>query len=194
MNRLSCKCGAVSGYIRDGSPSNRVRCYCTDCQAFGRFFGPAGGVLDPQGGTTVVQVAQSRLQIDTGLDQLACLRLKPKGLLRWYARCCNTPIGNTLQNPGISMVGLIHTCLDPATLDRDFGPVTAEVYTDTAIGSPKPRQHGLPGTIVKCLAMVIMDRLSGRYRRSPLFSQAGKPVAEPRILAREEVAALKRVD
>jgi len=194
MHRLSCKCGAVSGCIRDGSPSNRVRCYCTDCQAFGRFFGPAAGVLDSQGGTTVVQVAQSRLQIDTGVDQLACLRLTPKGLLRWYARCCNTPIGNTLQNPRISMVGLIHTCLNPTTLDCDFGPVTAEVFTSTAIGSPKPRQHGLLGTIVKCLAMVTKDRLSGRYRRSPLFSQVGKPVAEPCILAREEVATLKRVD
>jgi len=182
----------VSGYIRDGSPSNRVRCYCTDCQAFGRFFGSGAGVLDAQGGTEIVQVAQSRLQIDTGLDQLACIRLTPKGLLRWYARCCNTPIGNTLANPRVSTVGLIHNCLDSATLDRDLGPVAAEVNTDTANGNPKPRQRGLFRMIVKVLAMAITDRVSGRYRQSPLFSQAGRPVVEPRVLAVDEIAELKR--
>ena len=136
-------------------------------------------------------MSQSRLQIDTGLDQLACVRLTAKGLLRWYARCCNTPIGNTLANPRVSIVGLIHTCLDPATIDRDFGAVTAAVNTHTATGSTMPRQHRLLSTIGKFLVMSIADRISGRYRQSPLFSRAGSPVVEPRVLATEEVARLK---
>jgi hypothetical protein len=36
------------------------------------------------------------------------------GLLRWYAACCKTPIGNTLPNFRASFVGLIHSCLQNA--------------------------------------------------------------------------------
>jgi hypothetical protein len=192
MHRLNCKCGSVSGYVRDGTPSNHLRCYCSDCQAFGRFFGPDSAVLDRKGGTEIVQVSQSRVQIERGLDQLACMRLSPKGLLRWYARCCNTPIGNTLANPRVSVIGLIHTCLDAATLERNFGSSTADVNTNAAIGPGKPTQHGLLSTVSKVLVMILTDRITGRYRKSQFFSEAGKPVVEPRILSSDEVALLKR--
>jgi hypothetical protein len=37
----------------------------------------------------------------------------------WYARCCNTPIGNTLVDYRISFIGLVHTCLQsPEKLAR----------------------------------------------------------------------------
>lgn len=38
-------------------------------------------------------------------ENLACLRLTDKGLLRWYSTCCQTPIGNTSANWKISFVG-----------------------------------------------------------------------------------------
>lgn len=191
MHRISCKCGAVRGHVLDGSPSNRVRCYCADCQAFGRYFGPEAGVLDAQGGTEIIQVSQSRLRFDTGLEQLACLRLSPRGLLRWYARCCNTPLGNTLPNPRVSLVGLVHSCMDHAAIDRDFGSRVADVNTNSALGDPRPRQSGMARTIGRFLVMVARDRVSGRYRRSPLFTDEGKPVADPHLLDRAEVDALK---
>lgn len=191
MHNISCKCGAVRGRVLDGSPSNRVRCYCTDCQAFGRYFGAAAGVLDAHGGTEIVQVAQSRLHIDSGLDQLACLRLSPRGLLRWYARCCNTPLGNTLPNPKVSLIGLVHSCMDHASLDRDFGDRVADVNTDSALGDPRPRKRGLAGTIGRFLVMTAKDRVSGRYRRSPLFTREGRPVADPQLLDRATVDTLK---
>lgn len=192
MHNISCKCGAVRGHILDGSPSNRVRCYCTDCQAFGRYFGAEAGVLDTRGGTEIVQVAQSRLHIDSGLDQLACLRLSPRGLLHWYARCCNTPLGNTLPNPKVSLIGLVHSCMDHASLDRDFGDCVADVNTDSALGDSRPRQSGLARTIARFLVMVTKDRVSGHYRRSPLFTGEGRPVVEPHVLDRIQVEALKR--
>lgn len=192
MHQLQCTCGQVSGQVLAGWPSNRVRCYCADCRAFARFFGPDAGVLDFQGGTEIVQVARSRLRFDRGLDQLACLRLSPKGLLRWYARCCQTPIGNTLANPKIPIIGLIHTCLDAAALDHDFGPVSALVHTHSAVGEPKPRQHGFYGAIARCLLMIARDRVSGRYRRSPLFSDTGLPLVAPHLLGKEDVARLRR--
>ncbi|HRP86966.1 MAG TPA: DUF6151 family protein [Gammaproteobacteria bacterium] len=192
MHNFSCKCGAIRGHILDGSPSNRVRCYCSDCQAFGRYFGPEAGVLDPQGGTEVIQVSQSRLRFDSGLEQLACLRLSPRGLLRWYARCCNTPLGNSLPNPKASLIGLVHSCMDHASLDRDFGGRVADVNTSSALGDSRPRQSGLARTIGRFLVMMSKDRLSGRYRRSPLFTGDGRPVVEPHVLDRTRVDALKR--
>lgn len=149
-------------------------------------------MLDPRGGTEIVQVSQSRLRFDNGLDELACLRLSPRGLLRWYARCCNTPLGNSLSNPKLSFIGLIHSCMDPASLERDFGSRVADVNTDTALGDPKPRRTGLVPTMGRMLAMVLTDRISGRDRRSPLFTGEGKPIAEPHVLGKAEVDALKR--
>lgn len=191
MHRFSCRCGSVRGQVLDGGPSNRVRCYCTDCQAFGRHFGTEAGVLDPRGGTEIVQVSQSRLRFDSGIDELACLRLSPRGLLRWYAGCCNTPLGNTLATPKVSLIGLIHSCMDQESLERDFGSGVADVNTDTALGDPKPRQSGLVPTIGRILVVMMKDRVSGRYRSSPLFTGEGKPIAKPRILSKAEVDALK---
>lgn len=191
MHNFSCRCGAIRGHILDGSPSNRVRCYCSDCQAFGRYFGPEAGVLDPRGGTEIIQVSQSRLRFDQGLEQLACLRLSPRGLLRWYARCCNTPLGNTLPNPKVSLIGLVHSCMDHASIDRDFGSQVADVNTNSALSDSRPRQSGLARTIGRFLVMMAKDRVSGRYRHSPLFTGDGKPIADPYVLDRAKVDALK---
>jgi hypothetical protein len=39
------------------------------------------------------------------------MSLSDKGMLRWYASCCNTPIGNTSRDFKVSHVGLLHNCL-----------------------------------------------------------------------------------
>ena len=182
MHQLSCRCGSVRGHIRDGRPSNRVRCFCRDCQAFAAHLGAEATVLDAHGGTEILQVSQARLVFDTGLGELACLRLSPTGLLRWYAGCCNTPIGNTLPNPKVSLIGLVHSCLDRPSLDRDFGSGVANVNTGAAVGEPRPPGSGLLSTLAKFVAMTVADRVSGRYRQSPLFSGNGVPIAEPRVL------------
>ena len=75
---------------------NRVICYCDDCQAFAHQLGRAD-LLDSNGGTDIVQVAPASPHIRQGQDKIAALRLSPKGLYRWHARCCNTPVGNTLS-------------------------------------------------------------------------------------------------
>lgn len=193
MHRLTCRCGKVQGHVLVGAPSARVRCYCTDCQAFGRFLGPSAEVLDAQGGTDIVQVCQSRLRFDRGIEQLAAVRLTDKGMIRWYARCCGTPIGNTMQDPKMSFVGLIHSCLDASSLDEDFGTSVALLNTNTALGEPKPRQRGLIGVILKFARLALASRIRGRYKQSPLYSSGGRPVVPPKILAAAELQRLKTV-
>src|ERR1700757_5235893 len=94
---LRCRCGQVRGFVADASPDavNRVVCYCEDCQAFAHQLGRAD-LLDAQGGSDIVQVAPASLTFIKGQNRIAGLRLTPKGLFRWHATCCNTPVGNTL--------------------------------------------------------------------------------------------------
>lgn len=190
VHRIQCRCGTVRGQLDVKGIGNRVVCYCTDCRAFAHFLGRPSEVLDVQGGTEIVQVAQPRLTFSQGKEHLAAVRLSEKGLVRWYAACCKTPIGNTLLNPKVPFIGLIHSALDRSRMDADFGKNVAKVNTDTAIGEPKPKPNGLFGSILRFLWIVLSTRISGRYRKSELFNESGAPIVRPTILTTEELGRL----
>ncbi len=75
------------------------------------------------GGTDVVATLPRHVRFTQGIEALACMSLSETGMLRWYARCCNTAIGNTPRNFKVSHVGLIHICLQGTPV------VTAKVLT-----------------------------------------------------------------
>jgi hypothetical protein len=176
--------------------ANRAVCYCRDCQAFAHFLGSADTILDERGGSDVVQVLPKNVSFTQGVESLACMRLTPKGLLRWYAVCCRTPIGNTLATPAVSFVGLLHSCLggQSASMTDAFGPVVAWVNTASARGSPKPKTQGL-GRSLRWLAWTTLKaRLSGDYRHTPFFdAETREPVAVPRVLTETERTQLRGV-
>src|SRR5262249_14193468 len=93
---LRCECGHVRGVASEVSPSTgcRVVCYSKNCQAFARFLERAA-VLDAAGGTDIFQMPPGRMKITAGMHAVRCLRLSNRGIYRWYADCCRTPIGNT---------------------------------------------------------------------------------------------------
>jgi hypothetical protein len=193
LHPISCSCGTLKGTLELNGGFNRAVCYCHDCQAFARFLGREAQVLDNRGGTDVVQTIPKNLRFTQGIEQLACMRLSEKGLLRWYARCCNTPIGNTAPNYQLSFVGLVHSCLGSAqaSLDQVFGPVRARVYTDCAIGEPKPKAFGLPTTLPRIIGRLLKARLDGSYKHTPFFTPGSNtPIVEPRVLNAEERAGL----
>lgn len=171
--------------------SNRLICYCTDCRAFARFLGTAPCVLDEQGGTEIVQVAQHRLSFYQGRDLLSAIRLSENGMIRWYATCCGTPIGNTAASRKTSFIGLVHSCLDHQQMDKDFGAKVAVLNTDTALGQMKPKQRGLLGVIARFIWIIAMNRVNGRYKKSPLFDSSGLPLVTPKILSADELEKLK---
>src|SRR5690606_9597699 len=94
---LSCACGRVRGSVRGAAPRavNHVFCYCDDCQAYLHHLDRAD-LMDAHGGSEIIQVGPSSVTFDRGADELKGVRLGPKGLFRWYASCCRTPLGNTL--------------------------------------------------------------------------------------------------
>jgi Family of unknown function (DUF6151) len=186
---LQCTCGTLKGYVSHPERVNRVVCYCRDCQAFAHFLGRAAEILDAKGGTDVIQTIPANVTFTQGQEVLACMRLSAKGLLRWYAKCCNTPIGNTLADFRFSFIGLIHTCLENSnrSLDDSFGPVRMWSFTKGAKGPVKPHSVAMVAGIVRFIAMMMRARISGDYKRTPLFlKDTGAPIAVPKILSRSE--------
>jgi len=150
-------------------------------------------VLDEQGGSDIVQVRPAALQIHQGAEQIACLRLTEEGTMRWYAQCCRTPIGNTVANPKVSFVGLIHPFVTGTREEREaaFGPVKARVFTDGAVGERRPASMGFATAMAKLAVIILGARISGAYRRTPFFREDMKsPVARPQVLTAAEYAGL----
>ncbi len=173
---MRCRCGAMAWQVRETAPGTHVVCYCADCQAFAAHLGRTDW-LDEQGGTDIFQTTPADVSLTEGAENLACLRLGPKGLRRWYAGCCGTPIANTLPKAGFPFVGMVL----PAG-QQGFGPVTAHVQTKSARGAV--REHGFAATGFALLGRAIRARLTGRTT-SPFF-EAGEPVREAHVLTPEE--------
>lgn len=186
---ISCSCGKLKGTLNRTHRENRGICYCADCQAFARYLKCEAQVLDNRGGTDIVQTLPKHVTFTEGVEHLACMRLTEKGLLRWYASCCNSPIGNTPPNHKMSFVGLVHSCLKsgPVSLDEAFGPIRMRVNTQSALGDPKPEPFGLPSALVRIAGMLLRARLDGSYKRTPFFIPGSNtPIVRPKVLSPEE--------
>jgi hypothetical protein len=187
---LRCRCGTVSGHV--AAPQRamaRAVCYCKDCQAFAHFLGRTDDVLDIHGGTEVVATHPQHVVLTQGLDALACVSLSPRGLLRWYAGCCRTPIGNTSRNPKTAYVGLVHTCLEGAgvPIERSFGPVGMRLNTASASSPVPERSRGALRSMTRIIGTLLGARINGSYKRSPFFDAAsGMPVLAPHVLTKAE--------
>jgi hypothetical protein len=172
---LRCRCGEVRGMATDLSPRsvNRIVCYCDDCQAFAHQIGRAD-LLDPQGGSDIVQLAPAAMSFTQGQHRIVGLQLKAGGLYRWYASCCNTPFGNTLT-PRIPFVGLLAPAFDKAKWDDAVGKPSGAIFGKFAVGEPPSGSTGLN--------LLLLLRALGR-----LFQGAG--LAASVFLARDRRAAL----
>lgn len=196
---IRCHCGNVRAHAHIGHhPVGRVVCYCRDCRMFAHFLTRGNTILDAHGGTEVVPMSQGRLRFEAGGEQLACIRLTARGTLRWYAGCCNTPIGNIPSTRQLPYLGLIHACIDYAAAGRTpealLGPITRRIHGrnlqdgGNAIGA----DEGIPpGILIRLAWRVFVWRLRGDQRHSPFYAPAtGEPLKTPRILGADERAAL----
>jgi hypothetical protein len=192
-HQLQCGCGTIQGFVTDPKAANHVVCHCKDCQAFAHFLGQDREILDARGGSEVVQTAPQNVRFTQGVASIACMRLTEKGLLRWYADCCKTPIGNTLSTPKISFVGLLHSCLQNSSqkIEQTFGPVRTWANTQGAKGEPKPKAAGIPRTVAWVLRTTVKARLTGGYKSTPFFNiLRAAPIVQPRLLSEAERARI----
>jgi hypothetical protein len=190
-----CRCGEVRGVVAGASPRtvNRVVCYCGDCQAFVHRLGRAD-LLNAQGGSDIVQLAPASLSFVQGQERIRGLRLTPKGLYRWYASCCNTPVGNTLT-PAVPFVGVIVSAFDQGSQRSDdvFGPPVGAILGKHAIGEPPPGSTGINlSLLLRALGKLFGWRLSGKAWPHPFFTRdSAQPVYPLYVLSQEEREALR---
>lgn len=186
---LQCRCGTIKGHVVRPGTANRAICYCRDCQAFAHFLKRADTVLDENGGTAIVATLPKQVDFSQGLEALSCMSLSDHGMLRWYASCCNTPIGNTPRDFKTPYVGLIESCLksDSPSLQESFGAVRMVLNTKYARGHVESTPLGNLVALLGIMKSVIGARLSGTYKCNPFFgAETGAPVASPRVLTKVE--------
>jgi len=94
-----------------GQRGNHVACYCDDCQAFAWYLERSDELLDPNGGSQIFQPVPIDLSFESGVEQIACVRFTPKGILRWYAQCCRMPLANTMATNRIPFVRVLRSKL-----------------------------------------------------------------------------------
>lgn len=184
---LACDCGKVSGVLSDISPRKRsyLVCYCDDCQQFAKELGRESDVLDSYGGTGVVQGTLAQVTIRTGQEHLKSLRLTSRGILRWYAECCNTPIANTVSAK-LPFVGVVRSFVKDERAEELLGPVSLRIFGRFANDPPDdldihPRA---PITLAFQLGPRILGaRLRGEGRDSSFFDAAGEPTVPPRVVS-----------
>lgn len=183
----TCKCGQLHLRLSDATPKNGNHglCYCTDCQAFARHLGQLGTATDDQGGTEIFQTQPARVEIVSGQDQLAVLQLAPKGLYRWYARCCNTAICNTMGKPTISFVGILVANMD--TSPEALGPINFRYKREQALSEVVAPSGSMARFVMRTVGTIVKERLSGRWKQTPFFDiETGRSVVKPRVLTDEE--------
>ncbi len=198
---LKCSCGNVSGVVKGIRPSkaNHGICYCNDCQSFAHFLQEPPIFLDANAGTHIVQVSPRRLHLRSGMDDVACVRLRPGGLMRWYASCCNTPLANT-PHPRVPLVGMITACLNHTVTGQPLevfaGECSGRVFADKARGdtSNLPKRFQAPfGMLYRFAKMNLLGLLRGAGRRSPFFHPVTRePIAPPMVLTAEELAEVEK--
>jgi hypothetical protein len=179
---LRCRCGEVYGQVKNASSAtaNRIVCYCDDCQAFAHYLHRAD-LLDAHGGSDIVQVAPASLSFTGGTERITGLRLGPKGLYRWYASCCNTPLGN-MMGPSIPFAGIVAQGFDSGTQTADgvFGKPIGASQGKCAIGEPPPGSTGMNlGLLIKVIRTLVGWRLRGQGWPHPFFDRSTRAAIFP---------------
>lgn len=191
---ITCSCGLFRARLTGVGPGSgsHLMCYCKDCQAAARHLG-ADDTLKPRGGSDIYHTTPSRLSIEDGAEHLSCLRLSPKGLMRWYAGCCNTPLFNTLPRGKLAFVGVLTPTLRADGAAEAIGPVIAVVNTSGAQPGPGTlRDRGFLKAGWQIMRRLVLEKLRGTARDNPLFDESGVPIVSPRVLTLDERRAATR--
>jgi len=186
--QISCDCGSFKAELL-AFPKNtpgRLACYCRDCQSYLEKIDRAD-VLDDFGGSEIIPVYPAELKILQGKEHLKCYRLSEKGLYRWAAGCCNSPVLNT--KPDFPWLGIFHTAYkksDPSALES-LGEIKSRIFGKYAKGQPPFVIADKLGfkALMTVMPFIIKGKLLKKATASEFFEDDGQtPIAEPEILSR----------
>lgn len=182
---LECQCGKVKGTASTprSETGNRVVCYCNDCQSFAHYLERQDTVLDQYGGTKILQLPPSFVTIQQGAEFIRCMRLSQKGLLRWYADCCKTPMANTVSAGG-PFIGLIQGFIKLTPENTDTDKIHGYVHTKFAKGElpVAVKNSSSIKVLVRTIYKLINWRLRGFHQQNPFFNTDGEPISDPIVI------------
>ena len=182
---FKCDCGKVQGMLLGVSPGNgnRTDCYCRDCRAAENFAAPKA--THGPGPVHLYQTRPDRIRIDQGLDQMAVFSLSPKGVLRWYAKCCGSMLFNTLRTPKMPFAAFF---TDRTPDAGPLGPVRTRANIQNADGTS--RHESLSRALLSLARNAIPARITGGWKQTPFFyPDTLEPVREVYVLGKDERAA-----
>jgi len=192
---VSCTCGKVKGVIHglSAASSNHVQCPCKGCQSYAHYLGRATDMMDEAGYSNIFQIDPATFEITEGLEHLACVRMTPKGPLRWYTDCCKTPLGNTLPKGGVPFLGVLPICTghkgtDPAVVEM-VGPVRAVANEKR----PQTFAEKLKawGMLAHLMRLLLWWRIRGGKSWKPFFDKDTlRPIRKPITISKAESKAL----
>jgi len=172
--------------VPSASAGTRVTCYCKDCQTGSLLHDGGADMLSAAGGTDIWQTTPDRIEIVAGAEHLKVIRLSPKGLMRWHAGCCGTPICNTLLKLGLPFVGVILRQSNRPTSDLIYGKVRCHAATKSARpgeGAPAA-DKGFNRAGFNVLQRMLATWLSGRAKDNPLRGADGGPIAPVEVISK----------
>ena len=170
--KWSCSCGKVQGVWTPGS-SSRIVCYCESCRGFVESLG-AGAILDKAGGNDLLQTAPEAFHFTQGQDLLAWTKITEKGPTRWYTRCCNTPVANTLGTPRVPFLSLQTAYFEAP---ERTGQILARVNKKGATGHIEGDMGSTGRMLWEFIMRALKSRLTGGYKKNPFFDAQGQRIA-----------------
>ncbi|WP_246450004.1 DUF6151 family protein [Qipengyuania soli] len=192
---FACECGAVAGTIDKATSAegDHVICHCKDCRDLVRHFGKEARILDANGGTALYQSRCARMHLNRGKEMLAGLHMTDGPTLRWYAKCCGTPMFNAYKNGRIPYITTLLANCDQAGRNA-LGAPLGHLFLDEATGDTSLLRPLSMGRLMRrFFRRMVKDIVTGDRRRSELYDAATlEPIAKPRHLSAAEQHALGR--
>jgi len=193
---IKCSCGLVTGIVHNLSArtTNHVKCSCKGCQSYAHFLGRTDDMLDTDGGSNIFQLDPKNFEITGGMEHVVCMRVTPKGPLRWYTDCCKTPLGNSFPKGGIPFLGVLPICTghkgnSPEVVEM-VGPVRGHVNSVEPLPFGARLKNFL--MLVRFAGKLLAWRIGGGKSWKPFFDEKTlRPIRKPLTITDEERAALE---
>ena len=194
LHKITCRCGSFEATVEsDPKDALRIKCYCKDCRAFPAFCECSDDYVGENGSADLLTADPAKISFDKGANALKIVRLSTNGVYRWYAGCCNTPLGNVPANHKIPHFGYyrenIRNIDGNKLTEEQLPPVKCAAFKKEATSTP-PKKPGtnLPQVILymaKCFL-----RSLRREKETSFFSQKGEPKAPITQLSNDELNTL----
>jgi len=150
--------------------------------------GQADRLVDDSGANDLLQVAPWSIRFTSGQDRVEAFRFSEKGPLRWYAGCCNTPLGGTLSRRFPPFCVLV---MENLTFPNGVpGPVIFNAFCDQIAEKERCSKGGGLAALrifARLARQAVKGAISGKWGDNPFLDLGnGQAMADAKILSPDE--------